>query len=539
MLIKEQNAIKKIWSPDKIKIGLIYPNTYRVAMTSLGVQLLYFLFNDHSDFICERIFKPLDNKIPPYSLENQKHLADFDILAISCQFENDYLSAINLLERGGINPDVRKRKDNDPLIIMGGPSPTANPFPVLFLPDVFFLGDIEPIYENLLQAFENKTKDKILESIASISGIMGIGSHYNQQGEWIGERVESVKIKNISESFYSIKQIIPEGVKGTKNEPIFGKAFYLETDRGCSERCLFCFTGHCRFPRAARSFDSLTNIIDQAEEVNEFEKVVIYGSAIAQSGKLDELIEYIVSKGYEVSCSSFRADFLTEELLTAIKKGKQRTIALAPETGDQTLRFALNKKMSNETIFSSAKLAWDKGFRQLKLYMIYGFPYEKNETKEKTYSFVKSLREQFFPTGKISLSMNQFITKAHTPLQFSKMDTITESMNKQKWYKKHIYQLKNVELSLYDPNWAIIQRILSLRDLTYFPIINQIGKVGNTIGNWKKALKTKNKTLTSEATWHYKIDDELPWDRIIHKLDKRFLITAYKKYCSVMDCQEI
>ncbi|MHA1952988.1 MAG: B12-binding domain-containing radical SAM protein [Candidatus Heimdallarchaeaceae archaeon] len=538
MLIKEQNAIKKDWSPDKIKIGLIYPNTYRVAMTSLGVQLLYFLFNKHDSFLCERIFKPLDRIIPPYSLESQRKISDFDILAISCQFEHDYLSAIELLHRGGINADVRKRTENNPLIIMGGPSPTANPFPVLFLPDIFFLGDIEPVYTELFQAFENKSKKKILEAIVSVNGIMGFESHYNEEGEWIGEKIESVKIKNISDSSYPIKQIIPENVKGTKNEPIFGKAFYLETDRGCSERCLFCFTGHCRFPRAARSFESLTKIIDKSEEVNKFEKVVIYGSAVAQSGKLDELIEYIVSKGYEVSCSSIRADYLTEELITALQKGKQRTIALAPETGDETLRFALNKKMSDETIYSAAKLAWDKGFRQLKMYMIYGFPCENEEVKQKTYNFVKSLKEQYFPTGKISLSMNQFITKAHTPLQFSRMDSINESKDKQKWYKKNIYQLKNVDLSLYDPNWSIVQRILSMRNQTYFSIIHKIGQVGNTIGNWKKALKNENKSFVDEAIWRYKEDENLPWDKIIHKLDKRFLITAYEKYCDAMNCQE-
>jgi radical SAM superfamily enzyme YgiQ (UPF0313 family) len=538
MLIKEQNAIKKDWSPDKLKIGLIYPNTYRVAMTSLGVQLLYFLFNEQENFLCERIFKPLDSKIQPYSLESQRKIADFDILAISCQFEHDYLSAIELLHRGGINADVRKRTENDPLIIIGGPSPTANPFPVLFIPDVFFLGDIEPVYEELFQAFEYKSKKRILEAIASVNSIMGLDIHYNEQGEWIGEKIKSAKINNISEAYYPIKQIIPENVKGTKNEPIFGKAFYLETDRGCSERCLFCFTGHCRFPRAARSFDSLIRIVNQAEEANNFDKVVIYGSAVAQSGKLDELIEYIASKGYEVSCSSFRADYLTEKLISALQKGKQRTIALAPETGDESLRYALNKKMLDETIFSAAKLAWDKGFRQLKMYLIYGFPCEKDEVKQETFDFIKSLREQYFPTGKISLSMNQFITKAHTPLQFSRMDSIKESKEKQKWYRKNIYQLKNIDLSLYDPNWAVVQRILSMRNQAYFPIIHKIGQLGNTIGNWKKALTNEGKSFADEAIWRYQIDDSLPWDTIIHKLERKYLTASYEKYCEELDCQE-
>ena len=206
MLIKEQNVIKKDWYSDKIKIGLVYPNTYRVAMTSLGVQLLYFLFNSWDNFICERIFKPLDSRTLPYSLENQKYLTDFDVLAISCQFEHDYLETINLLKRGGIHPDSRLRKETDPLIIIGGPSPTANPFPILFLPDVFFLGDIEPIADDLRQALEANSKRDRIENLVDVSGMMGLRAQYNAKGEWTGEKVESVKIKNLSDYFYPIKE---------------------------------------------------------------------------------------------------------------------------------------------------------------------------------------------------------------------------------------------------------------------------------------------------------------------------------------------
>ncbi len=536
MLIKELNAIRKEWSSEKVKIGLIYPNTYRVAMTSLGVQLLYFLFNSWDNFICERIFKPLNPNIPPYSLENQKGLSDFDILAISCQFEHDYIQALDLFYRGNINTDARKRSENDPLVLIGGPSATANPSPVLFLPDVFFLGDIEPVAEELRLAFEKDSKKERIDSLVSVLGIMALNFHYDENGKWIGEKVQSVKVKDLSSSFYPIKQIIPENVKGTKNEPIFGNAFYLETDRGCSERCMFCFVGHCRFPRIGRSYESLVKIIDEASEVNTFEKVVIYGSAVAQSGHLGKIIEYIVSKGYEVSCSSFRADYLTEELLTALKKGKQRTLALAPEAGDEKLRFAINKKMSDETIFSALKLAWDLDFRQLKLYMIYGFPCEEEDTNSLSVDFIREIRENYFTSGKISISMNQFITKAQTPFQFTQMLDIKKSKETQKWFRKNLYQLKNVDVAFYEPEWAVIQRILSLRDHNYFPIIQQIGKIGNTVGNWKKVLKSENKELSEEALWKYDTKENLPWDNIHNTLDKKHLISSYRKFCNLMKC---
>ena len=142
--------------------------------------------------------------------------------------------------------------------------------------------------------------------------------------------------------------------------------------------------------------------------------------------------------------------------------------------------------MTNEGIFSSIKLAWETGFRNLKLYMIYGFPNEPEETFTQTNEFVRQIRATYFPTGKLNISMNQFITKAHTPLQYSKMLRVKESKEKQKSYRSHFYQNKNVNVSLYAPEWAIIQRILSLRDHDYFNIVRKVSEIGNTIGNWKK-----------------------------------------------------
>ncbi len=530
MLVREQNAIKKEWNEEKIKIGLIYPQTYRVAMTSLAIQLLYFLFNSWDNFICERIFKPLNPTQTPYSLESQKNMKDFDIIAISCQFEFDYIYAIEILQKAGIEPDVRKRKESDPLIMIGGPSVTVNPFPILFVPDIFFLGDFEPVERLFRNALSEKSKRLRIESLLDIPGVIGYNHSYDKNGKWIGQKARSVKIKDFSNTFYPIKQIIPENVQGTKNEPIFGKAYYLETDRGCNQRCNFCMVGHCRFPRVGRTLEKLTEIIDLASEQNDFDKVIIYGSAVAQSGNLDKLLEHIVNLGYEVSCSSFRADYITEELLTILKNGGQRTLTLAPETGDEELRLDINKIMYDEDIFNAVDIAWKTGFRQLKLYMIYGFPFEDEIVEQRNIDFVKNIRKKYFPTGKISVSINQFISKANTPFQFAPMLTIKDSKMKQQKYKKEIYQIKNTTPGFYEPEWAAIQKILSLRDQTYFPFLLEIAQLKNTIGNWKRLLKKNNNSFDKELLWHPEIKDELPWDNIIHNLSKKTVVAAYLKY---------
>jgi len=536
MLVREQNSIRKSWKSNKITIGLIYPNTYRVASTSLGVQLLYFLFNSWEDFICERIFKPINPRITPYSLESQKPLREFDILAISCQFEFDYIQSIELLLKAGINPDVRMRTEDDPLVLLGGPASTANPFPVLFFPDCFFLGDLETVSDELKSALEETSKNKKLEALSLVQGIMAYNYHYTQKGDWIGNRISIPKVKSFSDTFYPLKQIIPENVKGTKNEPILGKAYYLETSRGCSQRCNFCFVGNCRFPRTDRTFNELIKIVDQACELNDFDKFVIYASSMGENQRIGELIEYIIAKGYEVSLPSLRADFLTEDLLRSLKSGKQKTLTLAPETGSEELRFAINKRMSNNQFFTTINNAWKVGFRKLKLYMIYGFPCEGEETDKENIEFLRKIRKDYFPKGRISVSLNQMVTKSQTPFQFAPMMDIKSSKAVQKWYRHNIYKMKNIILSTSAPEWGVIQRILSLRDQRYFDTIIKIAKNRNTIGNWKKILKEKNKSLEDEVQWYYNINDPLPWDPLHSVLEKKALIQAYKKYTKIQNC---
>ncbi|MHA1687361.1 MAG: B12-binding domain-containing radical SAM protein [Candidatus Heimdallarchaeaceae archaeon] len=531
MLIKEKNAIKKEWNGDKVRIALLYPITYRTAMTSLGMHLLYFLFNSWENVLCERVFKPIGEGVIPYSLESQKPLRSFDIIAISLQFEADYIEAIKMVDASGISPDVRKRKIEDPLIIAGGPSITANPFPILFFADAYFIGDLEPVADSFRLAISLNSKKDRLAALADVQGMMVYGYHYDCKGNWLDGIIKGVKIRNFTKSFYPIRQIIPQNVAGTKNEPVFGNAYYLEISRGCSERCNFCLIGNCRFPRTDRTTNELISIVEQAQEVNDFDRVVLYGSSIDPHINIEDLLDYIVSNGFEVSLPSIRADTVTERLLKLLRKGKQRVITFAPETGDENLRFAIHKQMDDQTIFEASHLAWESGFRNLKLYMMYGFPQEKQETYNNTISFIKKIRMDYFPSGKISVSMNQMITKASTPFQFAPMMPLKASKEKQKLYRHDIFSMKGMGISFLTPEWCAIQRILSLRGHSYFDIILKVPKIGNTVGSWKKILKSNQISLQEELTWNYEVDDELPWDNLSHFLQKKHFIKAYEKYC--------
>ncbi|MBC8018699.1 MAG: radical SAM protein, partial [Verrucomicrobia bacterium] len=93
-----------------LSICLVYPNRYGTGMASLGFQTVYRLFTDCAGLLCERAFLPDRDDLVEYrrsgspllSLESQRPLADFDIIAFSTSFEPDYQNIPTILSLAGI-----------------------------------------------------------------------------------------------------------------------------------------------------------------------------------------------------------------------------------------------------------------------------------------------------------------------------------------------------------------------------------------------------------------------------------------------------
>jgi hypothetical protein len=147
VLEKERGTVHKPWG-GKISICLIYPNRYYVAMSNLGFQTVYRHLNAADDVVCERAFLPdpedlqeyHSTQTPIFSLESQKPLSDFDILAFSVSFENDYINILTLLDLAHIPLESRLREQGFPLVMGGGVAVFLNPEPISEFFDCFVLG---------------------------------------------------------------------------------------------------------------------------------------------------------------------------------------------------------------------------------------------------------------------------------------------------------------------------------------------------------------------------------------------------------------
>ena len=116
----EWNSIVKDWEATPIKIALAFPDTYEVGMSNMAIPILYEILNNQADVLAERVYAPWidmesalrENKIPLFSLENQKPLKDFDIIGFSLGYELCYTNVLNMLDLAGI-PVLASERDDD------------------------------------------------------------------------------------------------------------------------------------------------------------------------------------------------------------------------------------------------------------------------------------------------------------------------------------------------------------------------------------------------------------------------------------------
>ena len=244
--LQEINLVKKKYFKGQIKIAVLYPNKYQAGIGSLAIQILYMFFNSESDFLCERVY----HSVYPNSIESGRELKDFDIIAVTFQYENDYFNFIEMLLKAGINVNSKDRK-NKPLIIAGGPCVTENPAPLSSFIDVFIIGEIEPIIDKLILSLKLFIKNNNLDIFKEIAGIYipKIMDKNIINKNWV---------KKLDEIPYPIEQVLPITDEVNKKHPLaFGSSFLVEVSRGCFRGCNFCLIGCQNLPYRERSLAML------------------------------------------------------------------------------------------------------------------------------------------------------------------------------------------------------------------------------------------------------------------------------------------
>jgi len=541
LLAREAGTIRKEWG-GRIPICLVFPNTYHVGMSNLGFQLLYRLLNSLPDCVCERAFLPeqkewreyVRSNTPLLSLESNKPLAQFQIIAFSIPFENDFINILSILELAKIPLKAQDRDQRSPLIAAGGAAITLNPEPLAPFVDLFFIGEGEESVMDLLKAFQEGGDNKkgFLEKAARIEGIY-VPSLYQVQydaGGFIKEfspRIDTAPAK-IKRRWIKDPSSFPSGSAILTPETEFKDMFLVEVNRGCPRGCRFCAARAIYSPFRNRALNTLIGEADLG--LQKGKRIGLVGSALGDHPHFTELCEYIVEREGEVSIASIRADAITDEVARLLAASNHRTVTIAPEAGTERLRQVVAKGLKDEKIFSAVEALAAHGITNLKLYFMIGLPTETSEDIEGIIALTKQIRHHMGKggrkVGEITLSITPFVPKAWTPFQWHPFEEVKRLKERTKAIKKGVGKIPQARVIHDLPKWGYVQTLLSMGDRRVGDILLLVHQAQ---GDWTAALKN---SYINPDFWVHREKGKaeiLPWAFIDHGIKKGDLWKEYKE----------
>ena len=527
-LYKDEDSRVTINPHAEQKVAIVYPNTYFVGMSNLGLHIIYEEINLHPSSVCERIFLPekkeLDvydkTKTPLMSVETQRPMHQFDVVAFDVTFEMDYFHIPLMLRYGRVPVMSEDRTGFDPIVIAGGPCATFNPEPFADFIDAFIIGEgegiVTAVLERIRKGRENgESREETISALAQIDGVyvpVLYTPQYDDNKRFVGYDIADGAPKIIRRHFEPLTSG-GETVIAT-NFTEFGAMYIIEVARGCGRHCRFCMAGYCfRVPRV-RPLDILKEGVDRAEKLGK--KVGLMGAAISDYPEVDELVTYIRSKDMRYSCASLRADSLTQAVVDGLAESGQKTITIAPETGSERLRRVINKGISEENLRTAAQLSAKSGIQHMRLYIMIGLPTETDEDIDAIVGLAERTQAHMAEVGckgRLTLSINPFIPKPFTPFQWMAMDHQKSVEKKLQYIKKSLQKNRRIEVLVESPKEAYIQGVLARGD-------RRLGKVlaACALDRGSKSFKSEMKKACLDMDdCNYrerKFEDYLPWSHL-------------------------
>jgi radical SAM superfamily enzyme YgiQ (UPF0313 family) len=529
----------------RLRVALIFPNTYYVGMSNLGFQTMYRLFNDQPDIVCERAFLPPKQELASLreagtrivTIESQTPVGDFDVIAFSVSFEWDYTNVLTMLRLAGVPLRAADRDYTHPLVVIGGAVTFVNPEPLALFADVIAAGEGEALVPDLLQAFGVSSRSEQLKRLAQARGYY-IPSFYDVEYQPDGTIARYVPregtgapavVKKAALKFTDA--VDPPSTTIFTPDTEFGSRFLIEVVRGCANLCRFCWAGYNYLP--VRAFPT-QRILDLAQAARAHSaKAGLVSIALCDHPDIEHILRSLKDMGYSISPASLRLDDLTPTIVSLLKESGEKTLTIAPETGSDRLRRVINKTITNEEILNAAELIFSSGIESLKLYYMIGLPTEEDEDlvaiRDLTLQLHEIMLKHARPRGRIGrivASVNPLVPKPGTAYQWLPMVRTDEIERKMKRMRSLVADIDNVYFNIKSERHSYYQALLSLGDRRIAPVIELAEANG---GQWRKAVADSGVDGDFYIYRDRSNDSVLPWSIIDGGMKDNFFRAEFDK----------
>jgi radical SAM superfamily enzyme YgiQ (UPF0313 family) len=527
----------------RLSVALIYPNVYHQAMSNLGFHTVYEWLNRHEETLCERFFLPDPEDLeehrktgyPLFSLESGRFLEEFDLVAFSISFENDYLHLPVLFDLAHMPLLAGERGDAYPPVLCGGVCAFLNPEPLAEIMDLFAIGEGEPILPALIDGLQKAKGDRagMLSILAGQPGIY-VPSLYRVNYKADGTVAAYVPEPGVPQRVARqwVRQLDGTASRSCiyTNDTEFGDMALVEISRGCARKCRFCAAGYIYLPPRERSLAALQD--ELADGLGQRQRVGLVSPAVADHSEIGAISRTIMEAGGQISVASLRIDSLTAREVEAMAASGHRTVAIAPEAGSQRLRDFINKGLDEEQILAATHLIAEGGIPNLKLYFLIGLPTETTQDLEALLELTEKVRHVWLEAGRrrgrlgnLTLSVNPFIPKPFTPLQWAAMEPAAALKKKIQYLRRQVGRMANTSFICESVKSAELQALLSRGD-------RRVGRLlPHLAGGDSLATACRQEGLDADfyLARERSQDEVFPWEIIDQGVPRRFLWSEYQR----------
>ncbi len=560
----EYNVVKKDWKAVKLRSLFAFPDVYEVGMSHLGLQILYGLVNEETDYLMERVFAPWPDMekelrtrgLSLYSLESLRPIADFDCIGFTLQYEMSYTNILNMLDLGKIPLRAEERGNEFPLIIAGGPC-AYNPEPLADFIDLFVLGEGEEVILEIYaviakhRAIRQGKQDKevLLKELAQIRGVYVpkfYETFYDQQGKFLGVKVKEpgvapyvVKrvVKDLDQAYFPLRPIVPY-------LEVVHDRMMLEVLRGCSRGCRFCQAGFLYRPVRERSKELLLQQAERLSENTGHNEISLTSLSTSDYSCVESLLREALNRFQQkkigVSLPSLRVDSFSVNLAKEVQRVRKTGLTFAPEAGTQRLRDVINKNVTEENLMEVTEAVFREGWTQLKLYFMLGLPTETladldgiadlaTKVLHRAQEILREIGSKQRP--KITVSVSSFVPKPQTPFQWEPQDSLEVLQEKQKYLGNRI-KGKRINYNYHESELSFLEAVFAKGDRRLGAVLYEAWHLGCRFDGWSEHFRydlwreafertgvVPEEIANKALTYH----DALPWDHLQTGVKKDYL----------------